>query len=165
MSAPTTIKNGSVVNLAYTLKGSDGAVLDRATTDEPFTYMQGGQQIVPGLEAAMMGLKTGDKKSVKVEPAEGYGEIDATLKLTVNRTQFPAGTDVKAGMQFETQTQDGQGIMFTVEGVTGDKVAIDGNHPLAGQTLHFEVEVLDVRAATAEEKAHGHVHGPGGHHH
>ena len=68
-------------------------------------------------------------------------------------------------MQFETQTQDGQGIMFTVEGVTGDKVAIDGNHPLAGQTLHFEVEVLDVRAATAEEKAHGHVHGPGGHHH
>lgn len=160
-----TIQNGSVVNLAYTLKNSEGDVLDQATGTDPFTYLHGAQQIVPGLESALSGLKSGDKKSVKIAPADGYGEVDPSLKLTVNRTQFPAGMDIKPGMQFETQTQDGHGILFTVEGVNGEKVSIDGNHPLAGQTLHFDVEVLGVRDATAEEKAHGHVHGPGGHHH
>jgi FKBP-type peptidyl-prolyl cis-trans isomerase SlyD len=160
-----TIKNGSVVNLAYTLKNSEGDVLDQATGNDPFTYLHGAQQIVPGLETALSGLKQGDKKAVKVQPKDGYGEVDPSLKLTVNRTQFPAGMDIKPGMQFETQTQDGHGILFTVEGVAGEKVSIDGNHPLAGQTLHFEVEVLGIREATAEEKAHGHVHGAGGHHH
>ncbi len=165
MAAPTKIRDGSVVNLAYTLKNTGGEVLDRATNEEPFTYMHGGQQIVLGLENALIGLQAGEKKMVKVEPTEGYGEIDLSLKLVVTRAQFPAGLDIKAGMQFETRTPDGHNILFTVEGAEEDKISIDGNHPLAGQTLLFDVEVLSVRDATAEEKAHGHAHGPDGHHH
>jgi FKBP-type peptidyl-prolyl cis-trans isomerase SlyD len=159
-----TIRDGHVVNLAYTLKNSGGEVLDRATNDDPFTYLHGSQMIVPGLENALTGLALGAKKSVQVAPSEGYGEVDPSLRLTVTRAQFPAGMDIKPGMQFETQTPEGHSILFTVEGAEGDKISINGNHPLAGQTLHFEVEVLSVREATAEEKAHGHAHGPDGHH-
>jgi FKBP-type peptidyl-prolyl cis-trans isomerase SlyD len=159
------IKNGKVVNLAYTLKNSDGEVLDQADKTEPFTYLHGGSQIVPGLETALEGLKAGDKKNVVVQPADGYGEVNPDLKLTVNRTQFPKDMEVEPGMQFETETPDGQGVVFTIEGVEGDKVKIDGNHPLAGAILHFDVEVLTVRDATDEEKDHGHAHDGDGHHH
>jgi FKBP-type peptidyl-prolyl cis-trans isomerase SlyD len=159
------IKNGKVVNLAYSLKNSDGDLLDRADSKEPFTYLHGASQIVPGLETALEGLKTGDKKQVTVQPEQGYGEVNQDLKLTVNRSQFPAGAEIQEGMQFETQTPDGHGLIFTVETIEGDKVTIDGNHPLAGETLHFDVEVLNVRDATEEEKQHGHAHGEHGHDH
>jgi FKBP-type peptidyl-prolyl cis-trans isomerase SlyD len=159
------IKNGTVVNLSYTLKNSDGDVLDKADASEPFTYLHGASQVVPGLETALEGLKKGDKKKVTVAPEEGYGEVNEELKLAVNRTQFPAEAQIEAGMQFETQTPDGHGLIFTVEAIEDDKVMIDGNHPLAGETLHFDVEVLDVRAATKEEIAHGHAHGEHGHDH
>src|SRR4051794_5967138 len=128
------IMNGKVVNLAYSLKNSDGDLLDKADANEPFTYLHGASQIVPGLENALEGLKQGDKKAVKVDPAEGYGEVNDELKLTVNRTQFPAEAEIEEGMQFETQTPDGHGVVFTVESIQDDKVMIDGNHPLAGET-------------------------------
>lgn len=163
MSMP--IKSGRVVDLAYQLKNTQGEVLDQADANDPFTYLHGAQQIVPGLEVALEGLNVGEKKKVSVQPAEGYGEVNAELKLTVNRTQFPPNANIDAGMQFETHTPDGQSIIFTVEKVVGDQVHIDGNHPLAGQTLHFDVEVLKIREATEEEMSHGHVHGAGGHHH
>ena len=93
----------------------------------------------------------GDKKKVVVAPAEGYGEMNPELKLAVNRSQFPPTTELEAGMQFQANA-GGQSVVFTVEKIEGDKVHIDGNHPLAGQTLHFDVEVLSVRDATEEEK-------------
>jgi FKBP-type peptidyl-prolyl cis-trans isomerase SlyD len=163
--ANQTIASGKVVNLIYSLKNDQGEVLDRADSDSPFTYLHGAQQIVPGLENALEGMKAGDKKSVQVEPAEGYGELNPDLKLTVNRSQFPGKVEIEAGMQFEAHSPDGQGVVFTVESVEGDKVKIDGNHPLAGQRLHFDVEVVSMRDATEEEKAHGHAHGADGHHH
>jgi len=156
---------GKVVNLAYTLTNSEGDVLDQSDHADPFMYMHGADQIVPGLEAALVGLKAGDKKKVTVEPAEGYGEINDELKLVVKRSQFPADAEIEEGMQFETQTPDGQGVIFTVEIIEEDQVHIDGNHPLAGETLHFDVEVLSVRDVTEEEKAHGHAHGGDGHKH
>jgi FKBP-type peptidyl-prolyl cis-trans isomerase SlyD len=160
-----TIADGKVVNLLYALKNDAGEILDRADNEAPFTYLHGGQQIVPGLESALTGLKVGDKKKVTVEPADGYGELNPDLKMTVGRSQFPPKVELEQGMQFEAQTPDGQGVVFTVEAIEGDKVKIDGNHPLAGQRLHFDVEVISMRDATDDEKAHGHAHGPDGHHH
>lgn len=159
------IKAGKVVNLSYSLTDKEGKVLDRADKDAPFSYLHGGSQIVPGLEAALEGLKTGDKKKVVVSPEEGYGEKNPALKLAVNRSQFPEGMEVEVGMQFEANGGDGEGMIFTIEEIEGDKVHIDGNHPMAGVTLHFDVEVLDVRDATEEELDHGHAHGGDGHHH
>lgn len=159
------IKTGKVVTLAYTLKDEDGKVLDEANAADPFMYLHGGGQIVPGLESALEGLDTGAKKDVVVSAEEGYGEYDEDLCMTVKRSQFPAEMDVQEGMQFETQSPDGQGMVFTVESMEGDEVEINGNHPLAGEALHFSVEVLGVRDATEEEKKHGHAHGPDGHGH
>lgn len=159
------IANGKVVNLLYSLTSTEGEVLDRADRESPFTYLHGAQQIVPGLETALEGLTVGDKKKVTVSAADGYGEMNPDLKLTVNRSQFPSNAELEPGMQFEAHTPDGQGVVFTVEALEGDKIKIDGNHPLAGQTLHFDVEVLSMRDATKEEMEHGHAHGEDGHHH
>ena len=159
------ISNGKVVELSYSLTDSDGEVLDRADAKEPFTYLHGASQIVPGLETALEGLKKGDKKKVVIEPAEGYGDEDPELKMIVNRTQFPKDVELEVGLQFEANSPTGEGVVFTVEAIEGDKVHIDGNHPMAGVTLHFDVEVLNVRDATKEELSHGHAHGAHGHHH
>lgn len=160
-----TIESGKVVELAYTLKDDAGEILDQADRNDPFAYIHGADQIVPGLEEALEGCKVGEKKKVKVGPKEGYGEVRDDLKLNVKKSQFPENVQIKAGMQFESQDAHGNGIIFTVEAVEGDSVKIDGNHPMAGRTLHFDVEVIKIREATEEEMNHGHVHGPGGHHH
>lgn len=159
------IKEGKVVDLRYLLKSSEGEVLDQADPEDPFTYLHGSQQIVPGLETALEGLKVGDKKQVVVSPEDGYGVLNPELKMTVNRSQFPKNVELEEGMQFQAQSKDGQVVIFTVESVSDNQVHVDGNHPLAGQTLHFDVEVLAIRDATAEEMEHGHAHGPDGHHH
>lgn len=160
-----SIQNGKVVQLAYTLTNTDGEVLDQADKGEPFTYLHGASQIVPGLENGLEGLTVGQKKKVTVEPAAGYGEIDDDLKMAVKRSQFPDHVEIEAGMQFESRTPDGHGMVFTIESIDGETVNIDGNHPLAGVTLNFDVEVLGMRDATEEEKQHGHAHGEDGHHH
>jgi FKBP-type peptidyl-prolyl cis-trans isomerase SlyD len=159
------IKNGTVVNLAYRLTNDSGEVLDQADAKEPFTYLHGSGQIVPGLENALEGAQVGDKKKVSVAPAEGYGEMNPELKLVVKRSQFPAGAKIAAGMQFQANGPEGEDLVFKIDAVEGDEVHIDGNHPLAGCTLHFEVEVLSMRQATEEELEHGHAHGEDGHHH
>ena len=159
------VKSKTVVSLSYTLKDASGDELDRAEADEPFSYVHGVGQIVPGLEQALEGLKVGDKKVIVVEPAEGYGEIIPELRIKADRSQFPSGKEMELGMQFTADIGNGRQHNFTVMTIEGDEVSIDGNHPLAGQTLHFSVEVVGVRDATAEELAHEHVHGPGGHHH
>lgn len=159
------IQNGKVVGLAYVLKDSKGQTLDESKAGDPFVYIQGANQIVPGLENALEGLTVGAKKDVVVSPEDGYGEVNPGLKLTVKRSQFPGATDIQPGMQFQAQGPDGHGMVFSITDVQGEDVTIDGNHPLAGQSLHFSVEVLSIRDATQEEMDHGHVHGPGGHHH
>jgi FKBP-type peptidyl-prolyl cis-trans isomerase SlyD len=158
------IKSGKVVDLSYSLKNKNGIELDRSTKEDPFTYLHGAAQIVPGLETALEGLDVGAKKNVVVSAAEGYGEMNPDLKISVKRSQFPAEVDLKPGMQFQAQAGE-QGVVFTVDAIEGDQVHINGNHPLAGEELHFDVEVLTVRDATAEEMEHGHAHGPDGHHH
>lgn len=159
------ITNGKVVQLNYLLQDSEGKNLDQADSNHPFTYLHGSGQIVPGLEAALEGLKIGDKKDVVVAPADGYGEKNPNLRLVVDRSQFPQGMDLEVGMQFEADSGNGEGLVFTIEKIEDKKVHIDGNHPLAGVTLHFHVEVLTVRDATEEELDHGHAHGEDGHHH
>lgn len=160
------IKQGSVVGITYRLTNASGEELDRADAAEPFLYLHGGGQIIPGLENALLGLLVGAKKTVTVPPHDGYGEIDEALVTTVSRNNFPPGQDIEVGMRFAAESDDGDSVVFTVTDVTGDQISVDGNHPLAGETLTFNVEVLSVREATEEELAHGHAHHPGdGHHH
>jgi FKBP-type peptidyl-prolyl cis-trans isomerase SlyD len=161
----TLIAQDKVVSLAYSLKDEEGEVLDQSDAQEPFVYLHGAEQIVPGLENALTGLKVGDKKQVTVQPDEGYGEFNPDLRLTVKKTQFPAEAELVEGLEFETTLQDGTPAIFTIVEIEGDQVTVDGNHPLAGEVLHFDVEVLSIRDATADELSHGHAHGADGHHH
>ncbi len=154
----------SVVLIHYTLKDDSGAVLDSSAGGEPLAYIQGHGNLVPGLEKALEGKQDGNALSVTVAPSEGYGKHDAALVQRVPKRTLQGSGDIRKGMQFHGRTGDGMRV-FTVTAVTGDMVSLDGNHPLADQTLHFDVEVISVRAATAEELEHGHVHGAGGHHH
>ena len=132
---------------------------------EPLAILIGHGNIIPGLEKALLGKQAGDKLDVTVTPEEGYGERHEQLIQQVPKTAFEGNEDnLQPGMQFQAQTEAGPRI-FTITAVEGDEVTVDGNHPLAGETLNFAVEITEVREASAEEKEHGHVHGPGGHDH
>lgn len=161
-----TVKKGKVVTMSYLLQNDSGEELDRSQPGEPLVYLHGVGQIVPGLEKQLEGLKEGDKRSkLKVPPDEAYGEMRPDLQLSVERKQFPKEAQVEAGMRFWAHTPEGQKHPFTVVEVKGDTIMIDGNHPLAGETLYFDIEIEGIRDATKEEMEHGHAHGPGGHHH
>jgi len=153
-----------VVTIHYTLKDETGEVLDSSAGGEPLAYIQGHGNLVPGLEKALEGKEGGTALTVTLSPADGYGVRDAKLVQRVPRRSIQGSGDIRKGMQFQARTEDGMRV-FTVTGLAGDMVTLDGNHPLADRTLHFEVEVVSVREATTEELEHGHVHGPGGHHH
>jgi FKBP-type peptidyl-prolyl cis-trans isomerase SlyD len=154
----------SVVLIHYTLKDDDGKVLDSSAGGEPLAYIQGHGNLVSGLEKALEGKSRGNRIAVTLAPAEGYGVRNEALVQRVPKRSLQRTGEIRKGMQFQAQTEEGMRV-FTVTTVVGDMVTLDGNHPLADQTLHFDVEVVDVRAATAEELEHGHVHGAGGHHH
>ena len=154
-----------VVLIHYTLTDDSGEELDTSSGREPLAYLHGKGNIIPGLESALMGKKAGEKLNVQVEPAEGYGERDVQLVQDVPRQAFENVGEVNPGMQFQAQTPQGQTRVVTVTQVADDVVTVDANHPLAGARLTFDVEIAEVRDATAEELAHGHVHGPGGHDH
>lgn len=154
------IAKHSVVSFHYTLNDPDGVLLDTSAGREAFAYLHGSGQIVPGLEEQMEGRMKGDAMEVVVQPDKGYGELDENLLQRVPKDRF-GDQVVEAGMQFQTPDHR---VWSVVEVKDGD-VVLNGNHPLAGVTLHFKVEITDVRQATADEIAHGHVHGPGGHHH
>lgn len=158
------IANDVVASIEYTLTDDKGNVIDSSVGGEPLAYLHGAGNIIPGLESALEGKKVGDSFKVSVAPAEGYGEKDEGLLQVVPRSMFRGVDQVEVGMQFHAQTDYGMQVI-TVAKVEGDNVTVDGNHPLAGQNLNFDVKVVEVRAATAEELEHGHVHGPGGHHH
>jgi len=153
-----------VVTIHYTLKSDSGAVLDSSAGGEPLAYIQGHGNLVAGLEKALEGKQEGSSVAVVVSPADGYGTRDESLVQRVPKRSLQGAGAIKKGMQFHARTDDGMRL-FTVAAVIGDMVTLDANHPLADQTLHFEVQVVGVREATAEELEHGHVHGAGGHHH
>ncbi len=158
------IAQDSVALIDYTLTNDAGDVIDSSKGGEPLAYLHGHRNIIPGLENALVGKVVGDSLKVSVAPAEGYGELNPELLETVPRNLFQGVDNIEVGMQFQAQTAQGMQVI-TVKAVDGDEVTVDGNHPLAGQTLHFDVTVTEVRAATGEELEHGHVHGVGGHHH
>jgi FKBP-type peptidyl-prolyl cis-trans isomerase SlyD len=158
-----TISQDHVVSIHYTLRDDAGEVIDSSSGGEPLVYLHGHGNLIPGLERELAGRKPGDKLQVKVAPAEGYGEYDRELIRRVPRRALKGLDNVKVGMRLQAQTEDGPRAV-TVTHIAGDMVTLDGNHPLAGKNLNFEVEVAAVRPATEEELAHGHVHGPGGHH-
>ncbi|MCW8806991.1 MAG: peptidylprolyl isomerase [Rhodanobacter sp.] len=158
------ISQNSVAAFHYTLTDDKGQVIDSSEGRDPLTYLHGSGQIVPGLEKQMEGRKVGDKFNAEVAPEEGYGVHHAELMQEVPKSAFQGVEDIQPGMQFQGRGPQGE-INVTVARIEGDTVFIDGNHPLAGQTLHFAIEVTEVRDASAEELEHGHVHGAGGHQH
>ncbi len=158
------IGTDSVVTIHYTLKDAAGAVLDQSGPGEPLAYLHGHGNIIPGLEKQLTGKNPGDALTVTVPPAEGYGEYSKDLVQDVPRRALRGVKDVTMGMHLHAQTAEGPRTV-TVTKMIGDMVTLDGNHPLAGQSLHFEVRIEAVRAATEEELAHGHVHGAHGHDH
>jgi FKBP-type peptidyl-prolyl cis-trans isomerase SlyD len=157
------IEDDTVVTLTYKLYAASGELIEEAR--EPITYLHGGHHgIFPKLEDALAEKQPGDSCSVMLEPEDAFGEYDAELVRVETQDRFPK--DVKVGMQFEEATDDDEeSRVFTVTDIADGKVVVDGNHPLAGQRLRFDCTVVEVRAATHEELAHGHVHGPGAHHH
>jgi FKBP-type peptidyl-prolyl cis-trans isomerase SlyD len=146
-----------VVHIHYTLKNDAGELLDKSPSEEPLGYLHGGGNIIPGLEDALTGKAAGDALSVEVAPGEGYGERDERLVQDVPRGAFEGIDTIEPGMRFQAESEQGARVI-TVVSVSEDVVTVDGNHPLAGETLTFDVEVARVRDATEEELAHGHVH-------
>jgi FKBP-type peptidyl-prolyl cis-trans isomerase SlyD len=159
------VVKGAAVSLDYSLHLGDGDVIDRSSPGDPLVYLHGEGQIVPGLERELEGKEAGAKLQVTVPPPDGYGESDPNGVQKVPRAAFPAGFQLAAGQELMAEGPGGEPLPFVVQAVEGETVTVDFNHPLAGKTLHFEVQVLEVREATAEELAHGHVHGPHGHDH
>ncbi|MCZ8132063.1 MAG: peptidylprolyl isomerase [Steroidobacteraceae bacterium] len=158
------VATDKVVVIHYTLKNDAGEVLDSSDGSEPLAYIHGNGNIIPGLEEALEGKAAGDKLQVKIEPAKAYGEHNPELIQNVPKRAFQGVGNVQAGMRFTAQTEHGP-RQVVVTRVVGDMVTVDGNHPLAGQHLNFDVEITEIRDASREELEHGHVHGPGGHHH
>lgn len=163
-TTPQAAVDGTVVSIHYTLRDDDGDVIDSSVDAEPLDYLHGAGNIVPGLEAAMAGKAVGAKFQVTVPPADGYGERGPDPK-PVPRSAFPDDMELELGTQLFVRGPDGEPFPVWIAGVSDEDVMLDQNHPLAGATLHFEVEVLSIRAATKDELEHGHPHGPDGHHH
>jgi FKBP-type peptidyl-prolyl cis-trans isomerase SlyD len=158
------IAQDKVVSIAYSLTDTDGRIIDEAGEARPFAFIFGTGSIVPGLESALEGKEVGDALEVTLEAEEAFGERDDDLVQVVGLDRFEGVPEVEVGMQFQT-THLEHTLIVHVTDVDGEEVTIDGNHPLAGQTLTFDVTVVGVREATPEEIDHGHVHVPGAHHH
>lgn len=155
-----------VFSFHYTLTNTQGEVVDTSRdSKDPFAFIEGSGQIIPGLEKPMLLLSAGDTRKIEVEPKEAYGEHDKELIVEVPKAKLPNPAEVEIGDQFQASGPNGEMLLFRVMEINGDNVKLDGNHPLAGEKLTFDIEVMGIRDATNEEMAHGHVHGAGGHHH
>ena len=155
-----TIKDNSAVSFHYTLTDDDGQQLDSSVGNAPLAYLHGAGNFIPGLENALTGKSVGDNMIVAVSAAEGYGEVQSELIQQVPRDAFQGVDSIEVGMQFEAQTGQGGSVPVTVTAISEDTITVDGNHPLAGKNLNFEVSIEDVRDATPEELELGHIHGP-----
>ena len=158
------IEKNKVVSIDYKLTGNDGNVIDSSEGGEPLAYIHGNGNIIAGLEEALEGKAKGDALQVSIPPEKGYGVREQSKVVEVSKDKLKGAAEIKPGMQFQAQTPEGAQV-FTVASISDSSVTLDANHPLAGATLNFDVTVRDIREATAEEMSHGHVHGPGGHHH
>ncbi|MCL4279920.1 MAG: peptidylprolyl isomerase [Ignavibacteriaceae bacterium] len=154
-----------VITINYTLKDKEGNLLDSTDNGGPFSFITGNMQVLPGLEEALVSMIIGSKKNIKLAAADAYGEYDENAIQKVNRSLFPEEAELETGMTYFAHSPEGQHIQFVITKIENDDITVNFNHPLAGKNLEFDVELLDVRDATPEEISHGHVHGPGGHHH
>lgn len=154
------IGKNAVVSIHYTLKDDDGQVMDSSEGRDPLSYLHGANNLIPGLEKELEGKSSGQSFSATIAPTEAYGESNPELVQTISKEMFQGVENIEPGMAFTAQGPQGQ-QQVTVTAVEGDDVTVDANHPMAGKTLNFEVEVVDVRDATEEELEHGHVHGAG----
>lgn len=153
-----TIANGKVVTIHYTLTDEDGATIDSSQGGEPLVYLHGASNIIPGLENALAGKNTGDALDVTIAPENAYGPHVPEMVQEVPRSAFEGVDSIEPGMSFQAAAEDGRSQRVVVTLVTDDTVTVDGNHPLAGKQLTFDVTVVDIRDASEEEVAHGHVH-------
>lgn len=158
------IADQTVVLINYTLTNNDGEIIDSSQGRSPLAYLHGAGNIIPGLENALAGKDIGEELTVTIPPTEAYGELDPEMIQPVPRDRFGGVETIEIGMQFQANTPQGPRIVRVVA-VDDTNVTIDANHPLAGQTLNFAVNIVGIRQATPEELSHGHVHGPDGHHH
>jgi len=158
------IGDQKVVTLHYTLTDNEGRVIDKSE-DGSFAYLHGARNIIPGLENALTGKSAGEELTVSVAPEEAYGTRDESMLQQVPKAMFENPTQIAVGTQFQAQGPNGEMLIVTVMDVQDEHVVVDGNHPLAGVELNFDVKIVDVREASNEELEHGHVHGPGGHQH
>lgn len=164
MDETKRVADEMVVSLDYTLRLDDEQVIDSSEGREPLQFIQGQGHIVPGLEKELYGMEVGEQKQVTVQAAEGYGERDDERIQVVTREAFEPGIELQTGMGVQMQDpQTGHVLQGTISQIGADNVVIDFNHPLAGETLHFDVTVAGLRPATEEELDHGHVHGPHDH--
>ena len=156
---PLTIADDLVVSLEYTLRlEGDDEIFDTSTGQEPLEFIQGRGHIIPGLEQALYGMAVGQKKQLVIQPEDGYGELDPDAFERIPRNAFPDDMELEIGMELELQDDDGEAFDAYVAELSADSVMLDFNHPLAGETLYFDVEVVGIRPATAEELEHDHVH-------
>lgn len=160
-----TVVDDIVVTLDYLLQLDDGEEIDRSDSQDPLQFLQGHGQIIPGLEKELYGMKIGDEKQVTVAPVDGYGELDPKNFDTVSRNIFPDDMELSEGQSLQLRdAESGQVFQASVSELKDEEVVLDFNHALAGETLLFQIKIADLRAATSEELAHGHVHSPGQHH-
>ncbi len=158
------VADNTVVVIDYTLTNNEGQVIDSSEGAGPLAYLHGAGNIIPGLEDALLGKEAGDEVKASIEPANAYGERHEALKQEVPAELFSGVEKVEVGMQFQSETDQGP-VLVTVTEVGEETITVDGNHPLAGVHLNFDVNIREVREPSAEELEHGHVHGEGGHQH
>ncbi|HRI47561.1 MAG TPA: peptidylprolyl isomerase [Ignavibacteriaceae bacterium] len=159
------LQPNQVVSILFTLKDADGEIIDSTSDGRPFAFLSGNEQILPNLESEIGTMLIGSKKTVVLEPKDAYGEYQEEAVQILNRAEFPENAVIEEGQSYFTKSPEGEQIPFMITQIKGDEVTIDFNHPLAGETLSFDVELVNIRPATQEELDHGHAHGEGGHHH
>lgn len=159
------LKSNQVVTMNFTLKDDEGNIVDSTTGNEPFSFISGNDQILPGLEKIIGGMLIGTKKNIALAPEDGYGVYKDEAVRIINRSEFPEDMELEEERGFFAKAPNGKDVQFFIKNIDGDNIKVDFNHPLAGKTLYFDVELLNLRDATKEEIEHGHVHGNGGHNH
>jgi FKBP-type peptidyl-prolyl cis-trans isomerase SlyD len=155
---PEKVQDDAVVTLQYKLRLDDGTLVEESEPDDPLVYLHGHENIIPGLENALTGMKIGDRKSVDVDPEDGYGDYDPADVGRINRVGLPEEFQPEVGMLIPILDEDGNEAEVLIIEMDDDDITVDFNHPMAGERLHFEVEVTGLREPTPEELDHGHVH-------